>query len=222
MYNIDFIVYETWIYRYCNRIYHATQDIYLFGIKTREKRINELKQFDVALAHSRKEAQMLAIELVDKFLNEKNDFHGKTKDNFRLMSNSLSDSLNEQNCEKNHYHRHIDKIDEQYSATIDSIWYALMELETTLHERIIESKKIFDDTILRIIENFITKSNKLFDCIRLACDEYFRLNRHRNNNDSDTIAVTKDHHMNIINSRMDNIESQANKWLSKVMDKYEQ
>lgn len=219
----------------------------MFGIQNYEQRSNEVKQFDEALANSSKDVQWKSIELVDKFLIEKLNLIALTKDHFHQMNelkrnmDAPDDDDNDNLLDQRH---HIDAISEKFMLNIDSIWYALMELETTLHERINESMIIFNDTIRGIIENLIARSDEQFDCIRSACVEYFQL---KNLNDFgsamatktsssssssslpsspsstiDMVRPTEAHHMNIINQRMDSLCCRAKKWLSEVMAKYEQ
>lgn len=231
--------------RYRNRIYAATQDIYTFGIRNHQHCSTEVKHFDEALANGRKEIQTKSIALIDKFLMEKTNLIEMTKVYFHQINELGHDSIEQ------HHHQH-DTISEKFMLAIDNIWYSLMELETTLHERINETMIVFNVTIRQIIENFIDQCNECFDCIRSACVDYFRMSitvddkdshsdgHHHSNNQfglaSSFSLKRKDHfqqhleqkrsmqtrHMNIINQRMDSLCSQAQKWLSEVMAKNEQ
>lgn len=191
--------------RYQKRIYRATQDVYRLGVECRDQRIADIKLFDDALAHGRKEAQRRAIQLVNGFPN---------------IATTIATTTNATTSTACHHQCHSG-LDERYEAPLDSVWYALMEMETTLHERITESKTIFIATISQIIEIFIGKCNGLFGDIRAACEHYFQSIKSANGHDTGE-TTTKVHHMNIIDMRMDNIQSMACKWLSKLIDQYEQ
>lgn len=175
------------------------------------------------MAHGRKEAQHNAIQLVNRCSN----IATTTASNATTIAISRTESVGNslffpsaKPDEKTNRQQH-NLLDERYEARFDSIWYALMELETTLHERITESKTIFIATISHIIENFIEKCSESFECMRTACENYFQTIEPVDGHSNDGI-MTKDHHLSTIHMRMDQIQSLANKWLWKVIDQYEQ
>lgn len=214
--------------RYRRRIDRASQEVHGLGVECRDRRITELKLFDEALALARKKAQRHAIRLVDGLSNVsrtmgaagKADAATATGDT-RLARNALS-ALLASNDEKIH-RRHHDALDERNEAPLDSVWYALMELEAMLHERIIDSTKIFIATISHIIESFVGQCSQLFECARTACEYYFQSTglTAANGGCDATGTMARDHHMRIIDMRMDAIQSLANEWLAKVIDQYE-
>lgn len=219
--------------RYRRRIYAASQEVHGLGVECRDRRITELQLFDEALALARKKAQRHAIRLVDGLSNVSRtmgaagiaDVATATGDTRLLARNALSDLL-ASNDEKIH-RRHHDALDERNGAPLDSVWYALMELEAMLHERIIDSTKIFIATISHIIESFVGQCSQLFECARTACEYYFQATgltaaAAANGGCDATGTMARDHHMRIIDMRMDAIQSLANKWLAKVIDQYEQ
>lgn len=197
------------------------------------------------MTNEQKEIQTKSIEMIDKFLMEKIDLIEMTKGYFHQINELAHDSIEQ-------HHQQHDTISEKFMLAIDNIWYSLMELETTLHERINETMIEFNETIREIIENFIDQCNERFDCIRSACVDYFRMSIADDDDDSHTHShrhsnnqfglvswlslKRKDHfeqhleqkrslqnrHMNIINQRMDSLCSQARKWLSEVIAKNEQ
>lgn len=132
------------------------------------------------------------------------------------------------------HRRHSDAFDKRNEALLDSVWYALMELESLLHERINESTRIFITTISNIIESFIGQCNQLFECIRTACEYYFQsigltATADVTNDEDDSnsgfhgnVTIAWDHHMSIINKREETLQLLANKWLAKVIEQYEQ
>lgn len=197
--------------------------MYRRGLECRDQRIIEIKLFDEALAHGRKAAQHDAIQLVNRCSN----IATTTASNATAIAISRTESV----CnslfvplakpdEKTNRQQH-NLLDERYEARFDSIWYVLMELETTLHERITESKTIFFETISQIIENFIEKCSESFECMQTACENYFQSIEPADGHSNDE-TMAKDHHSSIIDRRMDKIQSLANKWLLKVIDQYEQ
>lgn len=162
---------------------------------------------------------------------------GTTTCNIQYACDSLSTLLAD-NDEKIH-RRHHDAFDKRNEAPLDSVWYALMELESMLHERINDSTKIFIATISNIIESFVGQCSQLFECTRTACEYYFQsigqtaAAADDDNDDGDDDddndsgshgngTITRDHHMSIIDIRMETVQLLANKWLAKVIDQYEQ
>lgn len=168
-----------------------------------------------------------------------------TKSHFHQINELAHDSI------EHHHHQH-DTINEKFMLAIDNIWYTLMELETTLHERINKTMIVFNGIIREIIENFIDRCNDGFACIRSACVDYIQMciadvdndshshNHHHSNNQFGLVSSfslkrndqfeqrleqkrsMQARHMNIINQRMDSLCSQAQKWLSEIMAKNEQ
>lgn len=230
------------------RVYRATQDVYRLGVECRVQRIAEIKRFDEALAYGRKEVQRRAIQLVNSFSNQASTIGTANNDtsmtmatatittttptiatdditaaatvsNIAFTRTSSLDGNNDANEKPQRQYHNV--LDERYEAPLDSVWYALMELETTLHERITESKTIFIATISQIIENFIGKCSELFGCIQTASEYYFQSIKSADGHDTGE-AITKVHHVSTIDMRMDKIQSLAYKWLSKVIDQYEQ
>lgn len=194
--------------RYRNQVYDATQEMHVYGVQCHNKRANEIKLFDEALANTCNEVQSISIELIDKFFGQKADFVMNLAHAIQSMCKSTDDDIAT--------HRiHIDTVGDNFAKAVDNIWYTLIELETTLHERIMDSMKIFNDTIRTIIENFNDKSNETFERIRSACEAYFQ-----SNIDGPDDAV-KQRHINIINHKLDLMCSRANKWLSKTIEGYE-
>lgn len=204
-----------------------------------------MKHFDKALANGRMEIQTKSIALIDKFLLEETNSIEMTKGYFHQMNELAHDPIEQ-------YHHQHDTISDKFMLAVDNIWFSLMELETTLHERINETIIVFNVTIREIIENFIDHCNERFDCILSACADYFRMsfadddNERHNHSHHHSInqfglassfsLKRKDHfqqnfeqkrsmqnrHMNIINQRKDSLCYQARKWLSDTMAKNEQ
>lgn len=192
--------------------------MYVYGIQCHDEHANEIKLFDEALVNSCQLVQTIGIELIDKFLGQKCDFVTNLKQTFLTMSKSTDGNLT----------KNIDDISDNFTLTIENIWYTLIELETSLHERIINSMKLFNDTIRTIIENFNDKSNETFRNIRLACDNYFQSNGDGDsdsNNDTTTTEAdnktTRKRHMNIIDQKLDLMCTRANKWLANIIEGYE-
>lgn len=180
--------------------------MHTYGIECHDKRANEIKLFDEALANSCEMVQAIGIDLIDKFLAEKNEFTSKFAYAIRTMAQSTDD-----NFPKNR--THVDAISDNFAMAVDTTWYTLIELEASLHERIVDSMNMFSNTIRQIIENFNDKSNETFSAIRSACDAYFHLNA---NDASD--GASKERHVSIINQKHDLMCATANKWLAKVID----
>lgn len=182
--------------------------MHVYGIQCYNKRANEIKLFDEALANSCDEVQAISIELIDKFFGQKADSVMNLKQSMQSMCKSTDDDIAT-------HQTHIDTIGDNFGKAVDSIWYTLIELETSLHERITDSMKIFNDTIRTIIENFNDKSIDTFHRIRSACDAYFQ-----SNIDSPADALEQ-RHINIINHKLDLMHSRANKLLSETIEGYE-
>lgn len=183
--------------------------MHVYGIQCHNKRANEIKLFDEALSNSCDEVQAISIKLIDKFFGQKADFIMNLKQSFQSMCKSTDDDIAT-------HRNHIHTIGDNFAKAVDSIWYTLIELETSLHERIMDSMKIFNDTIRTIIENFNDKSTETFDRIRSACDAYFQ-----SIIDTSAIDASEQRHINIINHKLDLMCSRANKWLSKTIEGYE-
>lgn len=193
-------------YRYRNQVYVATQEMHLYGIQCYNHRTNEIKLFDIALANSFDEVQAISIKLIDKFFGQKADFVM----NLKLMPTNSTDD----NCTGTHQ-IYIDTLCGNFERTIDTIWYSLIELETSQHERILESMNRFNDTIRTIIENFNDKCNETFIRIRSACTTYFQSNIDSRN------EALKQYQFSIINHQLDLMCTKANKWLSQTIERYE-
>lgn len=178
-----------------------------YGIRSYDERANEIKLFDDALATSCADIQAISIELIDKFFHQKTNAITNLNQSFQLMAKSTDNDIAT-------HRTHIDVISVHFTTAVDNIWYALIELETSLHERIRDSMNIFNGTVRTIIENFTDKSGQTFDIIRSACDAYFQ-----SNDASDEMA--KERHTYIINQKRDAMCSRANKWLSEVTNGYE-
>lgn len=65
------------------------------------------------------------------------------------------------------------QIDQQFISIVDGIWYSLMEIEISLHERIEEANSSFGDTIQDMVNDFIENAQSLFAQVRDAGIEYF-------------------------------------------------
>lgn len=195
--------------------------MHLYGIQCHDERANEIKLFDEALANSCEQVQAIGIELIDKFLGKKNDFVTNLKQTLHTMAKSTDDNVNIDNNDENlttKNRTNCDAISDNFEMVVDNTWYTIIELETSLHERIMDSMKMFTDTIRTLIENFNDKSNETFHNIRSACDAYFQLNATDGLDDNET---ARQQHMSIINQKLDRMYSRANKWLSEVIEKYE-
>lgn len=195
--------------------------MHLYGIQCHDERANEIKLFDEALANSCEQVQAIGIELIDKFLGQKNDFVTNLKQTLHTMTKSTDDDINIDNNVVNSTTKkrtNCDTISDNFAMVVDNTWYTLIELETSLHERIMNSMKMFTDTIRTLIENFNDKSNETFHSIRLDCDAYFQLNATDGLDDNET---ERQRHMSIINQKLDRMCSKANKWLSEVIERYE-
>lgn len=193
-----------------------------YGIQCHDERANEIKLFDEALANSCEQVQAIAIELIDKFLGQKNDFVTKLKQTLHTMAKSTDDDVDNDGINKiilQKNRTHCDAISDNFATVVDNIWYTLIELETSLHERIVDSMKMFSDTIRTIIENFNDKSNETFHSIRSACDAYFQSNAADCSGYSN--GTMRERHVSIINQKLDLMCCKANKWLTEVTERYE-
>lgn len=183
----------------------------MHGIRCHDERTDEIQLFDKALANGCDTVQIIGIQLIDMFLNEKNNFVCELKRTLGHLSKSIDDdSMKNRN--------HINTISDKFATIVDNIWYALIELETSLHERIMNSMSIFINTIRTIIQNFNDKSNETFNSIRSACDAYFQSNIDSVNK---TIEEQRINHISIINHKHDVMCTRSNKWLSEIIEEYE-
>lgn len=223
--------------RYRNQVYGAAREMHLYGIQCHDERANEIKLFDEALANSCEQVQAIGIELIDKFLGQKNDFVTNLKQTLHTMAKSTDDdndndydeadvdntmNLTTTKTTKKNHRTQCDAISDNFAMVVDKIWFVLIELETSLHERIvIDSMKMFTDTIRTITENFNDKSNETFHSIRSACDAYFQSNATDGPPDLVNNGTMRERHVSIINQKLDRMISRANKWLAEVTEKYE-
>lgn len=189
--------------------------MHVYGVRCHDERIHEIEMFDKALANGCMEVQTIGIEMIDEFLNSKSNFQMDLKHTFQLLAKSTDDIFT-----KNH--NQINTISDNFATIVDNIWYTLIELETSVHERIIDSMHIFSDTIRTLIQNFNDKTNETFSSIRSACDAYFSqsnidcVNKTISNDDQ-----CKTQHLNIINHKHDVMRTRSNKWLNDTIDAYE-
>lgn len=186
--------------------------MYVHGIRCHDERIYEIKLFDRALSNGCNVVQTIGIELIDTFLNAKSNFECDLQRTFERMSTTIDDD----NLTKNR--NHINAISDNFATIVDNIWYTLIELETSLHERIMDSMNVFINTIHTIIQNFNDKCNETFNGIRSACDAYFQSNI---DNVNKTIEEQRINHVSIINHKHDTMLCRANKWLSETIEGYE-
>lgn len=207
---------------YRNRVDGAAREMHSYGIRCHDERANEIKLFDEALANSCEQVQAIGIELIDKFLGQKNDFVTMLKQTLHTMAKSTDDDDDNSIASDGNFlqktRTHCDAISDNFATVVDNIWYTLIELETSLHERIMDSMKMFSDTIRTIIENFNDKSNETFHSIRSACDAYFQSNAADCPGHSGTM---RQRHVSIINQKLDLMCCKANKWLTEVTERYE-
>lgn len=197
-------------YRYRNQVYGATQEMHSYGIECYNHRTNEIKLFDDALANSFDEVQAISIKLIDKFFSLKADCSMNLNQAFQSSPINSTDD----HCTATH-RTHVDTLCDNFKRSIDSIWYSLIELETSTHERILDSMNRFTDTIRTIIERFNDKCNETFMRIRSACTIYFQSNIDSQN------ETVEQYQINIINHQLDRMCTRANKWLSQTIESYE-
>lgn len=182
--------------------------MHAYGIRCHNQRANEIKQFDEALANSCDEVQTISIELINKFFDQTAEFVMNLKQSIKSMCKSTDD-----NCIINR--QPIDTLTEHFGLAVDSCWYTLIELETSLHERILGSMNRFNGTMRTIIENFNDKSNETFSRIRSICEAHFPSNIDIRD------ETMQPRHITIINHKLDFMRSKANKWLSETIERYE-
>lgn len=185
--------------------------MHVHGIQCHDERVYEIKLFDESLSNGCDAVQTIGIQLIDTFLNAKSNFECDLRQTFELMAKSTDDDLTNNRD-------HINAISNNFATIVDNIWYTLIELETSLHERIMDSMSIFINTIRTIIQNFNDKSNEMFNSIRSACDAYFQSNIDSVNK---TIEEQRINHISIINHKHDVMCTRSNKWLSEIIDGYE-
>lgn len=183
------------------------------GIQCNTERTNEIKLFDVALANSFDEIQAISIDLIDEFFGRKAAFASDLK--LAAQSSLPTSSTADDNCVATHQTNHIDTLCDNFERTVDSIWYNLIELETSQHERILETMNRFNETLRTIIENFNDKCNETSARIRLACTTYFQSNIDSRN------EALEQYQISIINHQVDAMRTKANKWLSHTIERYE-
>lgn len=198
-------------YRYRNQVYVITQEMHSYGIECYNRRTSEIKLIDEALANSFDEVQAISIKLMDKFFSQKAAFTMHPA----LAVQSFKCSLTDANCSVTTHPTDIDTLCDNFKRSIDSIWYSLIELETSQHERILDSMNHFNDTIRTIIENFNDKCNETFIRIRSACTIYFQSNIDSRN------ETLEQYQISIINHRLDVMCTKANKWLSQTIERYD-
>lgn len=184
--------------------------MHVHGIHCNNQRTNEIKLFDGALANSFDEVQAISIDLIDKFFSQKADFAS----NLELAMQSLATGPTDDNCVATHQ-TSVDTVRGNFERTVDSIWYNLIELETSQHERILETMGRFNDTIGTIIENFNDKCNETSTRIQLACTTYFQSHIDSRN------EALEQYQISIINHQLDAMCTKANKWLSQTIERYE-
>lgn len=197
-------------YRYRNQVYAETQEMHSYGIVCYNHRTNEIKLIDEALANSFDEVQAISIKLIDKFFSLKADCTMHLNQAIQSFHSNSTDD----NCTATHQN-YIDTLCDNFKRSTDSIWYSLIELETSQHERILDAMNRFNDTIRTIIENFNDKCNETFMRIRSACTIYFQSNIDSQN------ETLEQYQINIINHQLDLMCTKANKWLSQTIERYE-
>lgn len=188
----------------------------MFCVECHEQRCNEINEFTEALAFGRKGVQLQGIQLVGRFLSEKNSFVAETSKRFHAMHTLVQAAPS--NVDAIIKHRNgIDEISANFMAAVDNIWYLLMELETSLLERTTKSYSVFNGVVQAMIESVIEKCNTTFDRIRLACNDYFQSVALKRTGDEDT----KNRHLDIFNQRHETMLGRAKKWLFEITSKHE-
>lgn len=205
--------------RFRNRIQSVTQEMHSVLDENHQQRTAEICEFEEALANGRTENQLLSIQLVDEFLSEKEIFVAETKNWFNQMR-ELEKSEYDQYDSLLQKQLEMDEISGNFMATIDSLWYALMELETSMHERTMKSFEIFNNDIQSLTENLITQSVVAFDKIQSASDEHLSsINKEKRAN-TKNVETVNNNDLNVINQTRDAMQSRAENWMTELTSKY--
>lgn len=174
-------------------------------------RTNEMNQFERAIGEGRKNVQSASIEIINDFLQEKRN----------VTKRALSD-FEHDDCVAS-----IGKTIE-CDALIDSVCYSLLKRETTVHEQIEEVRKKVSAELTKIVNQFMDAVGPLFDVIRIACEQYFKMigekARATGNRDeqlTEDINSDRTQHLALIDRSKDNLLSQAKEWLATQLHTYE-
>lgn len=209
--------------QYRLEVLRQTEKICDLGKANYIERSQEIDLYEEAVAESRSTAQSEGIELINIFLVEKNDLIEQAKSKYHTLAQIIQEgdgdsAENISECESLH---------QKYEILIDNVWYSLMEKETTLHERIDESRESFSTNMTKIVDQFLKSVQQLFAVIRIACEEYFKMIAEKiqanefDDEQLDGFCVSdRSQHMAVIDRREDDLLFQAKKWLSTQLEKF--
>lgn len=195
------------------------------GIDSHAFRTSEINQLDEALTAGRNEAQTQSIEIITNFLITKSEIVTQTKQCYRAMAEIVNDSDMTSVHFKEIFNQ-CDSFDQKYGETIDNVWFILMEIETTLHERIEETNAKFAEKIKTMLNDFLKKVEIIFDQIKTVCVEFFKMLNEKKVDKSNElyfnlIANSSNDNVSTIDRREDLLVTRAKKWLSELLQKYE-
>ena len=153
-------------HRFKDQVHEATQKLFHFGVENHELRTNEVYEFTAALNDGRKKAQNDGITLTMDFLSKQDEFRSKTKELLAKIAEKISISAGDANELPKDQMDELSSLEQGFYGKVDDIWYLLMEMEVSLHERAEEAINSFDGTIQGILNGFLEKIHSVFDEIR--------------------------------------------------------
>lgn len=209
--------------QYRLQVLNQTEKICELGRGNYNVRSHEISQYEESIAESREATQAEDIVLVENFRGEKNDLIEQAKRIYHALAQIVGDEAAD-TAEKIGEWEESHK---KYETLVDNVWYSLMERETTIHERIDDIREYFSTNITETVNQFMDNVKEPFAVIRIACEEYFKMieDKIRASEVSDgdlgeTCAMDRTQQLAVIDRRLDDLLSQAQKWLTTHLDKY--
>lgn len=191
------------------------------GIENYSWRCQEILEYEEALRVAREEVQLQGIELVTKLLLRTDDLTKKTEGAFR----SLADSHELQILAKIRFHvEQLEALERDYDVAVDEAWFVLMELETSLHERIQETSEKFASNLRQTMDTFMHRARSKFGQIKMACGEYLKFVAQKCADDElliNAVSHLRTHSTETIEQRKNTLVSRCSDWLTSLLAKYE-
>lgn len=189
--------------------------IFELSYKTHSALMNEIDQLDESFGKSRERLQADSICIVNEYIGRKSEIASITK---RRLKEDEDDDIELE----------LDDLKDQFDEITDGVWYTLNEMETLMHERIEEIRKIFSKNVREVIEGLLQSLRPIFEEIKIAGQEYYLVitKKYEQNQQQSTVideAIKTDRtaHWETSQRIQDDFFDCVSGWMVKMLDQYE-
>lgn len=189
--------------------------IFELSATTNDSLVGEINQLDESFEKARCSVQTKSIGILNEYLAAKIEIANDTK---RLMRRGDSSEL---------FAHELDALKQHFDRITDSVWFNLIEIETLLHERINETRNVFAANIHRLIGSFLQTVRPIFEEIKIAGQEYYRLvgekyDRNEFHDDvvAEAIKIDRNAHWETSQKIQDDFFDCVNDWMVAMLATY--